>query len=64
MKIRRLPLKVGIILLSIFQVYSIFTRWGEDTRGTIIASIILVGCILLLITDMFLKSDNHKNHAK
>jgi len=66
MKTKTLPLKVGIILLSIFQVYTIFTRWGEDTKGTIIASVILVGCILLLMADMFFKSnsDNHSNHSK
>ena len=64
MKTKTLPLKVGLILLSIFQVYTIFTRWGEDTQETIIASIILVGCILLLLTDMFFRSDNRNNHAK
>ncbi|PIC64767.1 hypothetical protein CSV79_05245 [Sporosarcina sp. P13] len=64
MKIKKLPLKFGIFLLSIFQVYTIFTRWGQDTQGTIIASAILVGCILLLIADMFFKSDNPNNHSK
>ncbi|MEK5215848.1 hypothetical protein [Psychrobacillus sp. FSL H8-0487] len=64
MKTKTLPLKVGLVLLSIFQVYTIMTRWGEDTRGTIIASVILVGCILLLMTDMFFSRDNRNNHAK
>lgn len=58
MKIKTLPLKAGIVLLSIFQVYTIFTRWGDDIQGTIIASIILVGCILLLMIDMFFSSTN------
>jgi hypothetical protein len=62
MKTKTLPLKVGIILLSIFQIYTIFTRWGQDTQGTIIASVILLGCIILLMADIFFKSDNHNNH--
>lgn len=64
MKTKTLPLKVGIILLSMFQVYTILTRWGEDTRGTIIASVILVGCILLLMTDLFFRKVNRNNQAK
>ncbi|MEK3953716.1 MULTISPECIES: hypothetical protein [Psychrobacillus] len=64
MKTKTLPLKVGLVLLSIFQVYTIMTRWGEDTRGTIIASVILVGCILLLMTDVFFSRDNRNNHAQ
>ncbi|PIC79036.1 hypothetical protein CSV75_13775 [Sporosarcina sp. P18a] len=64
MKTKTLPLKVGIILLSIFQVYIIFTRWDEDTLGTFIASVILVGCIVLLMAGMFFRSDKHINHLK
>lgn len=64
MKTKTLPLKVGIILLSIFQVYIIFTKWGEDTQSIIIASVILVGSILLLVVNMFFRSDNHSNHVK
>lgn len=64
MKIKTLPLKVGIVLLSIFQLYTIFTRLSEDKQGTIIASVILVGCILLLMVDMFFKSTNHNNNSK
>lgn len=64
MKNKTLPLKVGIVLLSIFQVYTIVTRWGEDALGTIIASVILVGCMLLLMVDMFFTSTNHNNHSK
>lgn len=64
MKTKTLPLKVGIVLLSMFQVYTILTRWGDDTGGTIIACVILVGCILLLIIDLFFRRDNRTNHVK
>ncbi|PID14885.1 hypothetical protein CSV63_10580 [Sporosarcina sp. P34] len=64
MNTKTVPLKVGIILLSAFQVYTIFTRWGEDTLGTIIAGVILVGCIVLLMAGMFFRSDKHSNHLK
>jgi len=64
MKTKTLPLKVGIVLLSMFQVYTILTRWGDDTGGTIIACVILVGCILLLMIDLFFRRDNRTNHVK
>ncbi|MFJ7826109.1 hypothetical protein [Psychrobacillus sp. NPDC096623] len=50
--------------MSIFQIFTILTRWGEDTRGTIIASLILVGCIFLLMTDVYFNIDNRNNHTK
>ncbi|SDN31714.1 hypothetical protein SAMN05518871_104244 [Psychrobacillus sp. OK028] len=61
---KTLPLKAGLILLGFFQIFTILTKWGEDTRGTIIASLILVGCILLLMTDVSFNRDNRKTFTK
>lgn len=61
MENKKLPFKIGIILLSIFQIYTILTRWNEDTQGTIIASIILIGCIFLLLIDVFFKNSKQSD---
>ncbi|WLR52510.1 hypothetical protein LC040_06320 [Bacillus tianshenii] len=61
---KTLPLRLGIILLSIFQLYTIFHSWGQDMKGTIIAIVILVGCVLLLMADVFFSNDNHNNSSK
>lgn len=56
MNTKVVSLKVGLILLSIFQIYTILTRWYKDTQGVIIASIILIGCIILIFVDILFKN--------
>ncbi len=52
MKSMKLPIKLAVIILGIFQIYSISKNLNEDTITTIISIFILLGCIIILAIDL------------
>ncbi len=57
MTIKTLPFKLAVIILIIFQIYSIYKNWGSDFLSTLVSVLILVGCIILIILDIFFKKE-------
>ncbi len=57
MTIKTLPFKLAVIILIIFQIYSIYKNLGSDFLSTLVSVLILVGCIILIILDIFFKKE-------
>jgi hypothetical protein len=58
MKSSLIPFKWGVVILSIFQVYTIYKNWNEGFNKSLLSIFILIGCIFLIIFDIiFSKKD-------
>lgn len=55
--IKTLPFKLAVIILGIFQIYSIYKNSESDFRSSLISILILIGCIILIMLDIFFKKD-------
>lgn len=59
MKKFSIPINIAIVLLAVFQIYSIYKYWGSDDSKVIISVIIFIGCLLLLLFTRFFKVTNN-----
>ncbi len=51
----KLPFKLAVVILAIFQVYTIIKSWNDDLSTILISIFILIGCIILITLDVFSK---------
>ncbi len=51
---KTLPFKLAVVILVVFQLYTIFENWNGDLKTNIISALILIGCIILITLDIFL----------
>lgn len=57
-----IPFKYALIILALYQLYSIFRNWGHDDYKAVISVIIFIGCILLaLVVRIFNKDVQNSN---
>lgn len=55
--IKTLPFKLAVIILGLFQIYSIYKNWGNHSQSSLISILILIGCIILIMLDLFFKKE-------
>lgn len=55
--IKTLPFKLAVILLGLFQIYMIYKNSANDIKSNLIPVLILLGCIFLIVLDVFLKKN-------
>lgn len=56
-----LPANYALVLLAIFQIYSIGKNWGNDDSTVVVSFFILIGCVLLLsVMRFFNKETNNR----
>lgn len=55
--IKTLPFKLAVILLGLFQIYMIYKNSANDIKSNLIPVLILLGCIILIVLDVFFKKN-------
>lgn len=53
------PIKYTLVILAIFQLYSIFKYWGNDDLKVIVSIIIFIGCLALIFVDRIFNKDTN-----
>lgn len=52
-----IPAKYALVILAIYQIYSIFKNWGNDDSKVYVSVFILIGCLLLLFVTRFFNKE-------